>query len=147
MFDLDNFKQINDRYGHDGGDAVLRAIGTGLFSLVRRVDLLARIGGEEFAILLPEQGQDVATLSAQRLRAALEAMTVETTTHKAFHFTASFGVAEHRPGETLETLMNRADTALYEAKASGRNRVAVAPNVASPAPPIPPHENPDAEPS
>ncbi len=130
MFDLDNFKQINDRYGHDGGDAVLRAIGTGLVGLVRRVDLLARIGGEEFAVLLPEQGQDVAMLSAQRLRAAVEAMAISTATHTAIRFTASFGVAEHLSGESLEAFMNRADMALYEAKSTGRNRVIVAPSVA-----------------
>ena len=130
MFDLDNFKQINDRYGHDGGDAVLRAIGTGLVGLVRRVDLLARIGGEEFAVLLPEQGQDVAMLSAQRLRAAVEAMAISTATHTAIRFTASFGVAEHLSGESLEAFMNRADMALYEAKSTGRNRVIVATSVA-----------------
>lgn len=133
MFDLDNFKQINDRYGHEGGDAVLRAIGKGLSDLVRRSDLLARIGGEEFAVLLPDQGHQVATLSAQRLRAAIEAMVIETATHGAIRATASFGVAEHVKDETLEALINRADTALYEAKNSGRNRVVVA---ASSVPPV-----------
>ena len=126
MFDLDHFKQINDRYGHEGGDAVLRAIGTGLVGLVRRVDVLARIGGEEFAVLLPEQGQDVAMLSAERLRAAVHAMEVNSSSHGTIRFTASFGVAQHIEGEPLDALMNRADVALYEAKSNGRNRVVVA---------------------
>ena len=126
MFDLDHFKSINDRYGHEGGDAVLKAIGTGLAGLVRRVDLLARIGGEEFAVLLPQQNFDVAILTAERLRAAVETMMVETSAGAAIRFTASFGVAQHVQGESLEALMNRADVALYEAKTMGRNRVVLA---------------------
>ena len=126
MFDLDHFKQINDRYGHEGGDAVLRAIGSSLVGLIRRVDLLARIGGEEFAVLLPEQGQDVALVSAERLRAAVQALEVTTSAHGSCRFTASFGVAQHVEGESLDALMNRADVALYEAKTNGRNRVVVA---------------------
>jgi diguanylate cyclase (GGDEF)-like protein len=127
MFDLDHFKQINDRFGHEGGDAVLKVIGTGLSGLIRRVDILARIGGEEFAVLLPEQGQDVAMLTAERLRAAVEGMHVKTAEHGTCRFTASFGIAQHIKGESLETLMNRADGALYQAKDEGRNRVVVAP--------------------
>ena len=136
MFDLDHFKQINDRYGHEGGDAVLRAIGTGLAGLVRRVDLLARIGGEEFAVLLPQQNFDVAIVTAERLRASVEAMVVENSVGAAIRFTASFGVAQHVRGESLEALMNRADVALYEAKATGRNRVMTAAEIGdSPAQP------------
>jgi diguanylate cyclase (GGDEF)-like protein len=130
MFDLDHFKQINDRYGHEGGDAVLKSIGTGLSSKVRRVDLLARIGGEEFAVLLPEQGQAVANMSAQRLRAAIEAMEVETSSRDVIRFTASFGIAQHAKGESLEEFMHRADVALYGAKSAGRNRVHGAAEVA-----------------
>ena len=126
MFDLDHFKQINDRYGHEGGDAVLKAIGTRLISKVRRVDLLARIGGEEFAVLLPEHGQAVANMSALRMRTAIEAMEVASSSHGTIRFTASFGIAQHAKGESLEEFMNRADVALYEAKTSGRNRVVIA---------------------
>lgn len=139
MFDLDHFKQINDRYGHEGGDAVLRAIGTGLSGLIRRVDILARIGGEEFAVLLPEQGQDVAMLTAERLRVAVQDMQVITSGHGTCRFTASFGVAQHIKGESLEALMNRADVALYDAKETGRNRVVMALPSADQADPSPPN--------
>ena len=136
MFDLDHFKQINDRYGHEGGDAVLKAIGTRLISKVRRVDLLARIGGEEFAVLLPEHGQAVANMSAQRLRKAIETMEVETSSHGMIRFTASFGIAQHAKGESLKEFMNRADVALYKAKTSGRNRVVIATEIVETPPPV-----------
>ena len=123
LFDLDHFKKVNDTHGHAAGDTVLREVTGAIRKRLRRYDLLARLGGEEFAVLLPDAPQDVAEMLAERIRSTVESLRVsigDTT----LLCTISLGVAEAQLGdETLEALMNRADRALYRAKAEGRNLV------------------------
>jgi diguanylate cyclase (GGDEF)-like protein len=118
--DLDRFKEINDRYGHAAGDKVLRAFGEFLRAAVRASDLAGRIGGEEFAILMPGSTRDEAFQLAERLR--VEWSEFEFSHPGGERVTASFGVAVVRAGDNLIQLLERADTRLYQAKATGRNR-------------------------
>jgi diguanylate cyclase (GGDEF)-like protein len=120
MVDLDHFKRINDRHGHDAGDEVLRQFGALLRTRTRREDVVGRYGGEEFQILMPNVPLTEAVCCALRLRAEQEALTYERVEETV---TASFGVVEARPDESAEELEKRADEALYEAKDAGRNRV------------------------
>jgi diguanylate cyclase (GGDEF)-like protein len=122
MFDLDRFKQINDSYGHAAGDEVLRSVASALRATVRDSDLGARLGGEEFAVVLPDADLQDALLVAERLRAQLASRTIPAIGSSV---TASFGVAELRPADaTAEALLHRADQAMYRAKALGRDQVA-----------------------
>lgn len=119
LFDLDDFKGVNDRFGHATGDALLRDAARLAPALLRGTDVVARWGGEEFVVLLPHCDLTRAAVIAEKLRHALGA-------HEfagVGRVTASFGVAEARSGETLDALIGRADTALYRAKHSGKNRV------------------------
>lgn len=129
MIDLDNFKQINDRYGHEAGDAVLRHAAQVLADAVRTVDLCARYGGEEIVVLLPQTAQQGAVELAERLRQTLESKPVVSPGRRIL-VTASFGVATYpTPVPYGDWLVLAADKALYEAKASGRNCVkAIHPN-------------------
>ena len=123
MMDVDRFKNINDGYGHSVGDKVLQIIAKHLQSMVREIDVVARIGGEEFAFVLPETGADEAVNLAERLRLKIEAAEV---LHKGkkIKVTGSFGIASYfAESETLETMLTKADDALYIAKEKGRNRV------------------------
>jgi len=121
--DLDHFKQINDRFGHACGDAVLCATADRLRGVSRgQVDWVVRLGGEEFLIVLPETDESSARQTAERLRHLLESDPVRFD-GQSISMTASFGVAQSRPGEDGNTLILRADTLLYQAKAAGRNRV------------------------
>lgn len=122
ILDLDHFKSINDTLGHAGGDAVLREFVRVTQMQLRRGDVLGRIGGEEFAVLLPATELDDARRLAERLRNAVTAQPVITATGPC-SYSISGGLAGWRSGETLDHLSTRADTALYEAKRSGRNRV------------------------
>ena len=122
--DIDYFKKINDRYGHDGGDQVLRAFAKAGLQLVRDVDMLARLGGEEFVALLPETSLEAARIVAERLRQGLASQCIRHQ-HEEIRFTVSLGVAEFRLGEPLKTWLARADSALYEAKGAGRNQVRI----------------------
>lgn len=126
MFDLDHFKQINDLHGHAAGDQVLQAIAKTAAEQVRASDVLARLGGEEFAILMPQTTLEQAVKLAERLRLSLELL--EISFHgKRLHCTGSFGVSHAKQGQdSLDKLLARADHALYEAKHSGRNRVCAA---------------------
>lgn len=122
--DLDHFKRINDTFGHDVGDEVLKR-GAGLLQEnARGHDLTARIGGEEFLLLVPDTDLDGVMRLAERLRAQLAALDVPQIQGR---LTASFGIASLCPGEDGSALLRRADQALYEAKTSGRNRVVAAP--------------------
>jgi diguanylate cyclase (GGDEF)-like protein/PAS domain S-box-containing protein len=126
-FDLDHFKRFNDTYGHECGDLVLHEVGTLLRGAVRRSDIACRIGGEEFAILLPETTLLDALLIAEKLRARIEALTVNFRDQLLGRITVSIGVAESpRHGSSAPLLMRAADSALYCAKAAGRNRVVAA---------------------
>ena len=125
--DIDFFKRINDRYGHDGGDAVLQRIAGLLRETVRDQDLVARMGGEEFAVVLPEIDLEHARLAAERMRAKVAAMTITMPNGESMVITASFGVATASPDdEDIHVVLQHADRALYRAKESGRNRVEVA---------------------
>ena len=125
--DLDWFKDVNDRYGHPSGDAVLREFAQLLRDLVRDVDLAGRWGGEEFLLILP--GTDLAGGAhvAERVRLALAGRIVLSADGSAIPVTASFGVAATPPASTAAELFSAADAALYEAKRNGKNRVETAP--------------------
>ena len=120
MADLDHFKRINDTYGHEAGDRALQAFADVLLRLTRREDVVARFGGEEFLVLLPETGGDRAAAFAERVRIATSELEVLGDDHR---ITVSIGVAELEGGESGESMIKRADEALYEAKAEGRDRV------------------------
>ena len=125
LFDLDHFKQVNDTHGHPAGDRVLVAATHAVERNLRESDVFARVGGEEFAVLLPNTSHEGAAEFAERLRAALQAINPLAPEVDA-HVTASFGVAEFDHGSddpTGETLIAAADAALYNAKWLGRNRV------------------------
>ena len=126
MIDIDHFKVINDTHGHATGDAVLLHFAQLLSRELRENDIIGRIGGEEFAILLPSSNAEQAARVAERMRAAVAQSQIHVR-GQPLHFTASFGLAEFQPAElSLESLMARADAALYEAKRQGRNRVLLA---------------------
>lgn len=123
MLDLDHFKKINDNHGHATGDAVLQAFARGAQSDLRKIDLIGRLGGEEFAILLPETGLDAALRLAERLRQHIETMTVACN-DDMIQITVSIGLTTMtRADISADAILARADQALYQAKASGRNRV------------------------
>ncbi len=122
LFDLDHFKQINDRHGHDTGDHVLMAVADVMRDCLRRYDIAARIGGEEFCLILPRTGEAEAIAIAERLRTKFEALSVEPLARG--RVTASFGVYEAMAEESMQQILLHADRALYAAKHGGRNRVA-----------------------
>jgi diguanylate cyclase (GGDEF)-like protein len=125
LFGLDQFKRINDSYGHPAGDVVLAALAAACKRQLRDSDQLGRLVGVEFAILLPRTGQDEAAMVAERMRAAIEGQRVKTE-RAMIGLTASFGVTTIRPDDSIVTLLARADEALRAAKAGGRNRVELA---------------------
>jgi diguanylate cyclase (GGDEF)-like protein len=126
IVDIDHFKRINDRLGHAAGDAVLCAIAQSLQGQAREVDRVARFGGEEFCVLLPHTLHEGAVLAAERLREAINQVSIDWEDEN-ISVTISTGLATaENPQESLEELMRRADEALYQAKAEGRNRVVAA---------------------
>ncbi len=122
MFDLDRFKTINDTYGHATGDVVLQVFAKVLQDAVRMYDVVARVGGEEFVVLLAKTTQKDCTLIAERIRRQTSTKTVRQG-DKSIGFTVSAGVALATSEDTPEAMMKRADAALYQAKRGGRNRV------------------------
>ena len=123
MLDLDHFKRVNDSYGHAGGDAVLQAFAHATQGNLRKIDLAGRLGGEEFAILLPETGLEPALHFAERLRQHIETMTVASNGEQ-IQITVSIGLTGITHADTqADATLARADTALYQAKAGGRNQV------------------------
>lgn len=126
MIDLDHFKSINDTHGHINGDAVLASFAHTVAQQVREVDVVGRLGGEEFVVLLPNVGATEAAQVAERMRQAV-AQSELLVNGQRLVYTASFGVAEFNPRElSLSSLLSRADEALYKAKRQGRNRVETA---------------------
>ncbi|QJB56824.1 diguanylate cyclase [Pseudodesulfovibrio sp. zrk46] len=124
MFDVDKFKSVNDTYGHDVGDIVLKEIANISTNNLREIDILGRIGGEEFAVALPETNLDSGLLVAEKIRTAIEQGKARISDSQEIDFTVSLGVAEFSESlSSLEELIKAADTALYRAKANGRNRV------------------------
>jgi|GEM_PF-5051611 len=128
ILDIDHFKHFNDTYGHMMGDAVLRMVASTLSDGVRHGDLVARHGGEEFAIVLPEIPLKDAFATAERLREALGNRTVldPETAERVASVSCSIGVARHQTSESCEALLRRCDGALYRAKRNGRDRVETA---------------------
>jgi diguanylate cyclase (GGDEF)-like protein len=125
MFDLDHFKSINDHYGHPVGDRALQKVAQTVSAQLREGDMLARVGGEEFLVLLPMTDGAAAFLLADRLRSQLEKTSVAEGAVK-IHLPASFGVAELLPDEDVGSWFKRVDAALYRAKALGRNTTVAA---------------------
>jgi diguanylate cyclase (GGDEF)-like protein/PAS domain S-box-containing protein len=125
MLDLDHFKAVNDTHGHAVGDRVLREASRACRAALRTNDRFARLGGEEFAVLLPETGPDGAVRLAERLRAAVAAVEVPTATEPV-RLTVSVGVAGWEADDGLDELLRRADRRLYRAKQAGRDRVVAA---------------------
>ena len=123
MFDIDNFKQVNDRHGHATGDRILQNLNDTLSAELREMDLLGRLGGDEFAVLIPETNLQGAYDVAERLRRVIAEQHVSDG-RKPVEYTLSLGVATVAPGDTsVELAVHRADLALYASKNDGRNRV------------------------
>jgi len=124
MMDIDYFKRINDTYGHKVGDTALQKLSLICQATLRESDLIARIGGEEFAILLPETDAQMAAEAVERIRESIAATDITLEDNQTFRITVSIGVVTLKEGTaTLDTLLRLADAALYEAKRSGRNRI------------------------
>jgi len=121
MYDLDNFKRVNDTYGHDAGDDVLQAVTSLVKENIRAVDVAARWGGEEFMVLMPQSDIQAARNAAEKLRLAIAGHRFD----KIDRLTASFGVAAFEPRDDLNSLLKRVDDALYRAKELGRNCVEI----------------------
>jgi diguanylate cyclase (GGDEF)-like protein len=119
LFDIDHFKRVNDRYGHNVGDQLLRAVAGAIARTIRGGDLVARWGGEEFLVVLPHTDLEPAHCAADRIRRAVEALRVA----EIGPVTISGGVATFSAGEPLSETVGRADKLLYEAKAGGRNQI------------------------
>ncbi len=119
MFDIDHFKNVNDTYGHDIGDEVLKILSSVISKCLRNQDIFARWGGEEFLVLLPNINIETASKIAEKLRYALDTIDEKDIPH----FTSSFGVVEFVNGESTDRFLKRVDEALYEAKDTGRNKV------------------------
>jgi diguanylate cyclase (GGDEF)-like protein len=129
LFDVDHFKRINDTHGHAAGDRVLVDIVQRTGNIVRAIDIVARLGGEEFAVLLPDTTADTALLVAERLRHGLDNQLKHGL--EGAGYTVSIGAATLHAGESIDAMLSRADAALYAAKAGGRNAVADARSMVS----------------
>ena len=125
MLDIDHFKRINDNHGHSAGDDVLKAVAASIKNQLRNVDMVFRFGGEEFLILLSNTSREAAAMVGERLRFAVQAEDYLADGHVT-ELTVSLGCSTLLPGESAESLLRRADSALYVAKREGRNRLAMA---------------------
>lgn len=124
MIDIDHFKKINDTYGHQAGDEVLKKLATVIVKCIRNSDYAARYGGEEFTVILPETTLEQAAVMAERIREAIATTQFTLLSHTdKIHLTVSIGLSTYRENSSVEELINAADTALYKAKKSGRNQV------------------------
>jgi diguanylate cyclase len=125
LLDIDRFKMFNDTWGHQTGDQVLRLVAMTLKSNIKGKDIAARYGGEEFAAILPETDLSGALIVADNVRRAVQSKELlrRSTNEKLGRITASIGVASYRKGDTIASLVERADRCLYAAKRSGRNRI------------------------
>ena len=122
LLDVDHFKQLNDRYGHAGGDAVLRNLAALMRKALRDIDKVYRYGGEEFLLLLDSDGIAGAQIAAQRMLLSVREMSVTLPSGESAGVTATIGVAMAAPGEALASVIERADNALYAGKGAGRDR-------------------------
>lgn len=125
MVDIDHFKVVNDTYGHQVGDVVLKAVAEAMTNSLRSVDMVARIGGEEFIVVMPDTAEEFALAVAERLRRRVELVEIEAAgTGKPIRVAISVGMTMRRPTDaSIDELIGRADSALYRAKQGGRNRV------------------------
>lgn len=120
MLDIDNFKRVNDTFGHRTGDEVIQSVANSIMANIRKTDVAGRYGGEEFLVLLPETDLKAARVVAEKIRSTVNQLSFATS---ALSVTISAGVAEAEKGETFEALITRVDTKLYQAKRNGKNRV------------------------
>ena len=125
MLDIDHFKDVNDTYGHQAGDEVLKAVATTIKTTMRNTEFCARYGGEEFLIVLTQTGIDGAIIGAERVRANVEKILFPDISSD-FKITVSIGLSEYKMREDVDDIIARADEALYLAKNGGRNRVETA---------------------
>ena len=130
LMDIDHFKAVNDRYGHQTGDEVLRTVAAIIRSKTRSADIVARYGGEEFVVLLPETKQETAKVTAEKLRTTIEQYPFTPENRSSIHVTASFGVSclnlsDKNNTGIADRIVKMADDAMYQAKQEGRNRVVV----------------------
>lgn len=123
FFDVDDFKEINDTYGHDFGDEVLKRVAALLQRKLRRGDIYGRWGGEEFVVAVPGVRLRNARKVAEKLRKAVEGTCLTTPEGNTRCITASFGIGRRQTGDTLDDIYERADRAMYEAKRRGKNQV------------------------
>ena len=124
ILDIDHFKAVNDSFGHDAGDEVLKVFALRTKAVIRGVDMLCRLGGEEFIVVMPDTGIDLAARVGERIRAAIHAepILIENGAREVT-ITVSIGIAERRLDREPEVILKRADKALYRSKHDGRNRV------------------------
>jgi diguanylate cyclase len=123
VIDLDHFKQVNDEHGHAAGDAVLRAFAGAAQAAMRATDVMARWGGEEFVVLLPDTAMPPALGGMERLRQQIAGLSIDLGDGRQSSVTVSIGLTGHRRGDSLAQTLERADRLLYRAKAEGRNRI------------------------
>lgn len=123
LIDIDDFKKINDRYGHLKGDKVLKMTGRIIQDFLRKIDTAYRYGGEEFTVLLPGTGIEAAMNVAERIRKGFESKDLSLITNETLNISVSIGAAQFKPGEEMEAFVKRTDDALYVAKQKGKNRV------------------------
>jgi diguanylate cyclase (GGDEF)-like protein len=127
MLDIDHFKVVNDTYGHHAGDVALQSLMVTSRQALRDWDIMGRMGGEEFAVVMPETDANQALYVAERLRKAVAATGIPLEDGKVVHMTVSTGIATANNDDvSVDTLLERADKALYEAKRSGRDKVCLA---------------------
>ena len=124
ILDIDHFKSVNDTFGHDAGDEILRAFAARVKAVIRGVDVLCRLGGEEFIIVMPNTDIEVAAKVAERIRQTVGELPFSVgESGKQIPVTVSIGIADRRQAREADSLLKRADRALYRSKALGRNRV------------------------
>jgi diguanylate cyclase (GGDEF)-like protein len=128
IFDLDHFKRVNDTFGHSAGDIVLKTVAQETQKNLRNIDHIARYGGEEFILILTNSEKNQALVCAERIRKIVQDIVFEKMPDD-FRMTISVGVTDYQPSEVIQNAINRADTALYRAKASGRNKVEYEPPI------------------
>ncbi len=127
ILDVDHFKLVNDTYGHDAGDEVLKGLAQRVRRVVRNADLVCRLGGEEFVIVMPDTPLLIAAKIAERVRSAVQSEMFQIDANgRAIPVTISIGIAERADDANPDALLRRADKALYDSKSAGRNRVTAA---------------------